>query len=382
MVFCECVSDLNEYNIRNWTEVVLGSRKVENNTCSSFTISRDTFENFEEIKLLFIVNQVNNIYDSSFRTIGQTLKYLIFYGNNLKTIKTGTFSGFRQLNRLGLVNNNIETLEEYAFRDSLIENLDLSNNKIRAIESPTFHNCEIIQITIQNNNLSFIISNAFNEHLEVLHLDYNNIETIENGFVGNSPKLKEFTISHNKLTHISDISSLEKVKKLDFSFNDINFINNAQFEELKDLIYLDLSNNKLEQLSLKSFKKVKTERMTLLLSYNLLTNLKITDIKPITVTLFGNPWNCDCLTKLEKEIIQHNFTRTKCDVELFKNGNIPICLDQGECQTKPVENRSDLQRFLEVINRSKKHLPCDLFHEVGGKNVVSVRSKEENGALP
>jgi Leucine-rich repeat (LRR) protein len=368
LVFCDCVSDLKNYKTANWTEVAIDSKS----SCSSSSVSGYNFDCFDEIKLLFILNHVDNIKKGTFKTIGQTLKYLKFYGNNLHNIKISTFSGFRKLSYLTLINNNIESIESFAFKDSTIKNLDLSRNCLEVIPENAFQDCEITKITIRNNKLSLIHEKAFNKHVEVLHFDYNNIENIQSGFVSGLSRLKELTLSHNKLAHISGIMSLENVNKLDFSFNCINFIEMEEFEELKELTHLDLSGNKLERFPLRYFKKIKAERMTILLSYNLLTNIKIRDnVKPMTLTLYGNPWNCKCWQNVATHLIEDKFTTTKCDLELFKAGHVPVCIDQGECRSEPVQDRSTLRRFVKILREQMGQLGCDLFGQVGAKYVVS-----------
>ncbi|XP_044266219.1 P-granule-associated novel protein 1-like [Tribolium madens] len=372
MTFCDCVSDIRNYKSGNWTDVVIKSDKI---SCSS-TIKSNNFEKLEEIKILFIVNQIESIERFTFKQIGGTLKVLKFYGNNLIQVKSNMFSGFRKLSQLGLVNNNIELIEEKSFSGSVIKNLDLSRNKIEMIAANTFDGSEITKIVLRYNRISHINEDAFNNHLEILQLDYNNLEHLQGGFASKSPKLSELTISHNKLSHVSDVPSLVKANKLDFSFNNINHINLPEFEDFKDLIYLDLSSNKLETFSLKYFKKVKTERMTLLLSYNLLTNIKIkSNAKPMTLTLFGNPWNCKCLKEMQKSMLENNFTTTKCDLELFKCGFLPVCIDQGECKnSQPVENRDDLKRFMQQ-NREKENFTCDVFRETSSRFIVGIHSR-------
>lgn len=367
MMFCDCVTDISNYKSENWTDVVI---KSDQTSCAS-VIKSDSFVKLEEIKILFIVNQTNSIQKLAFKEIGQTLKILKFYGNTLNQIGTHTFSNFRKLSQLGLVNNNIELIEDNSFSGSVIKTLDLSRNKIEMILSNTFDGSEITRIVLKYNKISHINENAFNKHLEVLQLDYNNLEHLQDGFAKNSPKLSELTISDNKLTHISGIPSLVKVKKLDFSFNNINYINLQEFEDFKDLIYLDLSSNKLETISLKYFKKVKAERLMLLLNFNHLTNLKIKNgEKPMTLTLFGNPWNCKCLEELQKNMHEGNYTTTKCDLELFKCGLVPVCIEQGECKTQPVENRGDFRRFMQILNKTRENLICDVFRKVSPKHIV------------
>ncbi|EFA03970.1 P-granule-associated novel protein 1 [Tribolium castaneum] len=373
MMFCDCVSDIRNYKSGNWTDVVIKSGKT---SCSS-AIKSNSFEKLDEIKILFIVDQIETIEKFAFKQIGQTLKVLKLYGNALNLVKSGTFSGFRKLSQLSLVNNNIELIEEKSFESSVIKNLDLSRNKIEMIAADTFAESEITKIVLRYNRLSYINEDAFNKHLEILQLDYNNLEHLQGGFASKSPKLRELTISHNKLSHVSDVPSLVKANKLDFSFNNINHINLPEFEDFKDLTFLDLSSNKLETFSLNYFKKVKTERLTLLLSYNLLTNVKFKDdTKPMTLTLFGNPWNCKCLEKMQKHMLQNNFSTTKCDLELFKCGLLPVCIEQGECEdSQPVENRDDLKRFMQVVQRQKGSLVCDVFRDTGPRFVVGIRSR-------
>ncbi|KAJ3656062.1 hypothetical protein Zmor_015165 [Zophobas morio] len=368
VTFCDCVSDLGNYGSDSWTDVIIDSTQQ---SCSSSVINNNSFEILEDIKLLFLVNSSNVIDRDAFKKIGKTLRLLKLYGNDLNHVRRGTFSGFRQLGGLNLTHNNIQFIEAFSFEDSVIISLDLSNNVLETIPQNAFYGGHIRQIIIKNNKLSFINDKAFDGHVEVLQLDYNSLEYIENGFLKNLPKLKELTMSHNRLSHISDIKSLGEVRKLDFSFNDINFIDTGEVEDLKELTYFDLSNNKLETFSLEAFKKVKN-RMTLLLSYNLLTNVKIQDnSKPMTVTTFGNPWNCKCLTKMEQKMIQYNFTTTRCNLELLRSGSFPICVEDGDCQHKPTESRKDLRAFVEAINEKKNQLRCDVFRTIRSKDVVS-----------
>lgn len=370
MTFCDCIRDIREE--KKCSEVVIGDLNTQ--VCPSISITDFTFLGIEGPKILYILNQVIDIEKNSFaNSLGESLKFLKIYGNSINNLRTSALSGFKNVEYLGLPNNKIKTIEKYTFSNSEIGVLDLSNNQLQAVAENTFQNADISKIYLQNNRLTYLSSECFNPNLQSLHLDYNNLESL--GKFAENIQLKILTVSHNKLNHLSELAPLENIKHLDFSFNRINSISFNQFEDLKDLEFLNLNKNQLQNLPLEAFKKMKTSKLRLFVNYNLLTDLKIDNIKPITLTLFGNPWNCKCIDQIIKKMYRANFTTTQCDQKLFSIGELPICLEQGpSCTDSPVENQIDLGRFLEVVNGKINNLPCNLFEETSIEYTASILS--------
>lgn len=58
--------------------------------------------------------------------------------NRLQQIPKSLFAGFRNLRVIDLSHNELRTLEENAFRDSILEKVDLSNNHLSKVPIYSF----------------------------------------------------------------------------------------------------------------------------------------------------------------------------------------------------------------------------------------------------
>jgi hypothetical protein len=226
-------------------------------------------------------NNINYIHQTTFRN-NSKLRGLHISGNNLASIKPGTFDHNTELQWLNLERNSISDILPSTFRNnSRLRNLDVSGNKITFINPDTFiYNKELRFLYLQGNNISDISTSSFVglEQLEDLDLSNNNIEELnpivfQNTLTSTNPQSQQVS----KLKHLN--LAQNKIRSFSFELYFPIWSNSESYSLTFELEYLNISSNRLTTLDLPSVKWLNH-------------TTAVTDLKV-------NPWNCDCSMLLE-----------------------------------------------------------------------------------
>ncbi|KAJ3659756.1 hypothetical protein Zmor_011429 [Zophobas morio] len=360
LTFCDDLTDLQKYDVENWREVVIGNENMQNSQLHSLDYDTLSLEKFEKLKILIVVRQLNEIKTNTFNIEPHLtrLEFLKFYGNEIRILKFNTFVDIK-LRELSLVNNNIEYIQEEAFDYTDIRSIDLSYNKLERIETDVFTD-ELLrkgtkELVFRHNKINRIELKSFPSSLEILNLDYNHLTYFSEETYANLYELQELTLSHNRIFQVADyirLGELTELQVLDLSYNQINsssFLksitppNKAKKDPLLQISlafnqfrFLDLEGNRLEQ---------------------------------YIVSLFGNPWDCQCWPVMAKSMADNKMKRNQCDVRLFGNGQVPYCIYYGNDNcTKTTENLEendnvDYEHFFEIIKARQDTVGCKLTPE-------------------
>ena len=137
-----------------------------------------------------------------------------------------------------------------------IVNLYLINSLIVTINPKAFWTSEsnnttthtiLKQLQLYRNQIIYIKGGTFDPliNLELLYLYNNKLSNIDNTFIVNLNKLRNFNIAHNKLTLLPAKWIPYNLQLLDISGNAIEYMSINTFEGAYDLYWIDLSLNNI-----------------------------------------------------------------------------------------------------------------------------------------
>ncbi|XP_076303588.1 uncharacterized protein LOC143221868 [Lasioglossum baleicum] len=259
-------------------------------------LSPDTFSGFRELEELRMANNPMLVYCTRNATLTHPklkkldvarcnldrpglhgfplLTHARLSRNIINMLPDRIFAKNRELGFLYLNENNLENLNASTFEGLVkLQMLDLSRNNLREVHPLTFHE----NIDLKLLNLSYNILDKFPRLMSavnILDVSSNFIETLDDHFLWDMPKVKSVILSDNKLETIPSQIKSTTLKNLDMKRNRLVTLNNDTFLHLPQLIRVDLSGNRL------------TETLDPAIFRN---NPDLNSIK-----LDDNPWRCDC----------------------------------------------------------------------------------------
>ncbi|KAF2901111.1 hypothetical protein ILUMI_05074 [Ignelater luminosus] len=269
--------------------------------------------------------------------LSQISNIQIGWNTSLPVLEYGLFNAFEKLSSLFLNNANIEEIESRAFFNmEHLQELSLYNNKISRIELGTFNHLNRLRIlNLGQNQIQSLKEYTFSnlQHLEQLILRWNNIGEVTKTTFNGLSKLKVLDLTGNrlKILHSETFEGLRRVKSLDLSFNELKEISPDMFSNQKDLVILNLESNAVNNLPDGLFENtINLENLDV--SNNKLTHLEETLLKNTVVEILKfnrnyitrinatkllfnadyldeiyfdfNPWNCNSLRNLVRELQQ------------------------------------------------------------------------------
>jgi Leucine-rich repeat (LRR) protein len=166
------------------------------------------------------------------------------------TIRNWMIVSLRELN---LSNNAINRIDGKALTgQSGLEKLDLSGNNITAIPLETFTYSPRLQwLSLASNRELHVPEHSpflQSDSLQVLHLEYCNLEKICVTNLEKLGKLKELYLNHNKIktlsTETGDLSCLKNIRILDISYNELQKLQ-PEILALPELEVVRVRSNKL-----------------------------------------------------------------------------------------------------------------------------------------
>ncbi|KZC13230.1 PREDICTED: insulin-like growth factor-binding protein complex acid labile subunit [Dufourea novaeangliae] len=314
--------NLSENRIRG-----IYNQVIENSYLKMLNLKNNLIEHIEEGALqktnltgLFLTgNQLDNLAFVS--SLPQTLTELVMSDNQIPSISDNAFSNLPRLMYLNLDNNNINRLQNNAFqgleslqvlivtRNSLMEiereafanlrrltTLYLYRNSLTKLQNGTFAELESLKdLNLAWNKFDIITNNTFAclpQALDFLHLDFNEIKTLEAGsfvdvprftlsLTGNKissiqrgtfdlPTLKDLHLNNNTLTTIDGDSyeGLPQLKRLWLTANQIVEIPKGSCKNLGSLNILDISQNPFQELKNGALYGLNTARGNFLYIYH------------------------------------------------------------------------------------------------------------------
>ncbi|XP_054465763.1 fibromodulin [Anoplopoma fimbria] len=227
------------------------------------------------IKYIYLQhNQITGIQDGVFDN-ATNLVWVVLFHNRLTSEKIGknVFSKLQHLDRLLLDHNELTRVPPNLPKS--ITDLRLGHNKISKVQSSSFEGmANLATLQLQGNVIEDVggvfkglksltmldmrknrlrkIPENLPERLQQLYLEFNNIESVQEGFLTMNPKLHFVRLAHNKLTDKglpSNVFNISTLVELDLSFNKLEKIPVVS----RNLENLYLHANKIKEFSLSSF---------------------------------------------------------------------------------------------------------------------------------
>lgn len=264
------------------------------------------------------------------------LKSLNLYGNQLKSIKQGIFTGMSRsrLEILDLSENELQDIADESFKELVrLQTLNLSANSLIQLSGKTFIGLQLVRrLYLCENDIYRLTEKTFEplNSLELLDLVGNNLQTLSSQvFGGSGSRLKKLFLSRNSIASLpGDLFQLTpNIDYLSIAFNELTTLDPNLFSPLVNLKKLHLGHNLLEQIPPKAFDDINfvTE---LLIDHNKLTFLpesshKDTLPKLVKASIEGNPWQCPCLDLILGFLSVRNIDYRR---DQYFDGQKPVCV--------------------------------------------------------
>ncbi|KMQ91978.1 leucine-rich repeats and immunoglobulin-like domains protein 3 protein [Lasius niger] len=194
-------------------------------------------------------NRIASIPDGAFSKFSRLL-YLNLDDNEVKALRSDVFQGLESLRSLTLTNNNITSIELSAFRGlTALETLDLHRNSIRDLRKGTFADLTALkELNLAYNNIAEATFADLPSSVDLLHLDYNEIDVLEEGNFVQAPRFT-LSLTGNRITSITrGAFNLPALRDLYLNKNLLTTIEGDSYEGLSRLRRLWLSENKISEI--------------------------------------------------------------------------------------------------------------------------------------
>lgn len=327
--------------------------------------------------------------------------------NNIKGLRNGWLSRYRQLRSLSCANNDLKMVESDVFRHSLqLESLNLAENDLRPGDGHTGQSLRFLsQLKVLDLSGNFISEDMASEllqnltSLERLSLSRNLLFRLDDSIFSNLHQLKELNLERNHLYEIDGaFQNLNNLQRLNIAFNLIPclikfemtqlvvlnashnsiewFITNQDLNDTFHLETLDLSDNKLLFFP---FLPVRSHLRNLQLSqnkisfYHHLANMNKTNWTSSVVfyNLKGN------VSNVSAELWDENLHGDISSVELLDlSGNQITNFPRGFLQQMPHLHQLKLRtNCMETLNVSSGELPSTLYElDVSNNRVTELHT--------
>jgi len=251
-------------------------------------------------------------------------KLFIMY-KNFRNLPGHILKGM-QIGELGLIGNNIETIDDQAFDSSKVTQLDLSDNLIKEIKARIFQNIKgalthlgltknriekingsfdgltrLVELNLGFNLLKIIQSDSFKDLSSLASLNINNNELImieEESFKYN--QLTDLNLASNKLSKSNQSSFMKylgKVWRFLIEDNELSFGGFGEFKNMEWLMEFYISRNNISDIK------------QVFLSFNSLNNLDSLYISYNQIRTLKND-DFISLQQLVQLHLDHNFIAT------------------------------------------------------------------------
>lgn len=227
-------------------------------------------------KLFLDSNNIQVINSDAFDGLSD-LTELSLASNDINTLSGVQFRGVVNLKALYLDHNPLakiitETFTRKDFAKSL-EVLSLSFCSLHTIEPLAFSAFDSLRILNVSHNDLISVSAFFASfdaqglpELQYLDISYNSLNDLGVNYFGRLPAVKQLFLTHNKITMLSShtfAGAENSLHALHLNHNNISSIEPKSLGEFGALIYADLSYNRLESLAEDTFNWTKDFRIIL-----------------------------------------------------------------------------------------------------------------------
>ncbi|XP_072351885.1 relaxin receptor 1 [Scyliorhinus torazame] len=222
--------DLQELNL-NYNEIT--------------TVSERAFKGLHNlIKLYLSNNQIAFLPPGVFEDL-QQVQWLILENNRIQKISPKTFIGLKSVVLLVLLNNSFHQLPAKPICQEMpkLNWLDFEGNQIESVKNGTFTCCtQLTVLVLRRNKINSLHEGAFAslQRLAELDLSLNRIQELPHNLFKQLRELLQLNISFNiiKQIHADQFDYLEKLKSLSMDGMDLQALRNRIFQPLTNLSHI------------------------------------------------------------------------------------------------------------------------------------------------
>ncbi|XP_014217375.1 toll-like receptor Tollo [Copidosoma floridanum] len=190
----------------------------------------------------------------------QNLQILDLSSNELSALPDNGLAGLRALTALRVQDNAIAAVGDYALAGlHNLRSLNLSSNRLVALPPELFAKSrELRELVLSNNSLAVLAPGLLDglEHLQSLDLSANELTSqwVNRDTFAGLIRLIVLDLSFNQLTHINELmfKDLYTLQILSLQYNEIELIPAGTFAPMSNLHTLELSHNRLKRLDAQS----------------------------------------------------------------------------------------------------------------------------------
>ena len=303
--------------------------------------------------------------------------------NNIKEIPEGLLDGKTELTEIVLNGNKISKLPKDLFKDTKnIENIYMSSMKLSKVEKGVFEDLSKLNIVdLENNEISEIEAGAFDGLTSLLQLglDGNELTDLPDGVLKSLTSLTFLGLSENEFVKVpkavEDVSNLEilylnwnniqtvdnvdyakltKLKLLNLAWNEITSLPSGMLAQNKNLESVDFYDNRITSVSADMFPKTEEGLVKLDLVLN---EMKVVDPEVSKLTQ-GNNKQYPQKTVLNFKASQSGDKTVKWNQDL---GILDLMFWREETNSDKKAEIKDLSGYMELIQDT-----------YGGKDVIDI----------
>ncbi|CAH1243428.1 LRIG2 [Branchiostoma lanceolatum] len=213
-------------------------------------LSDDVLKPFQKvISLSFLEANVTDVSTGALARL-RNLEFLGILNNNLPVLEQGSFS-LPETRWLSLRQNKIHTIEPRAFDGSRhLALLDLHGNDLHVVMGTSFRGLtSLTSLDLGSNRIKYVTSRAFESltSLESLSLDSNELGAVKKHWFCGLSRLEVLSLEKNRITEIDQGSfqALQALRSLELSSNKLTYVHAYWFHNMTSLEKLSLADNRI-----------------------------------------------------------------------------------------------------------------------------------------
>ncbi|KAK3605813.1 hypothetical protein CHS0354_002430 [Potamilus streckersoni] len=330
-------------------------------------------------KLYLQKNGISLIIEDDFKGL-TNLELLDLTANEIQYLNESAFRNLPSLKDLKLNNNKLEEIPVFRDNPNLLS-LELNHNRIHTIDmQPLTFLTSLESLQITHNDIMHLSKESFpaNLTLKKLGLNNNKISYLEAGCFDNLTSLESLKLNKNKIKHIPKelFSKLKNLKQLDVSKNSLEEIEGLSFKGLENLQVLKLRRNFISHLSDGTFWGLE-KIQTLQLDYN-------------NITVLSRSWLYGLESLRHLSVSKNRIVTIESSGWEFCPDLVTLDISDNRITTIAVDTFSKLQnlKILQLSNNQITNAEEEAFKNMGSleeldlnNNRISMTIEDMNGAF-
>ncbi|XP_050445558.1 chaoptin isoform X1 [Cataglyphis hispanica] len=232
------------------------------------SVPSKSFRHLQKLRLLELTgNKISHIASENWRGLENSLQTLYLGRNAIEKLPADAFVGLTFLEILDLRENNLKEIDLSVFRDGMahLTHLYLNDNQLTYVPYAQLSQLKRMKVLdLSYNRISRMLQTqqeleirGIQMSLDVLRLDYNQIEILATGDFQHFYKVNRTYLSGNPLTMIEEGTFRDsRIRELYFSDCDLLEINSANLAGLESTLELmDISGNNITTLPNRLFQE-------------------------------------------------------------------------------------------------------------------------------